>query len=367
MKLMGLAGFSLGEADIIRRYMSKKKVDKFVAYKDKFIDGLVARGAKRSDAASFWDELVAFSEYAFNKSHSRAYSEVAYATAYLKYHYPEAYTVGLLNYTASDKREAVLTEAKNSGIKISVPDINIAEETFILSGKEVVYGLSSITQVAASAGLIVEERKKNGKFVSFTDFVKRCSLKKNVTENLIKAGAFDSLHESRQALLIAYPVIAKALETIEVKEQKLLTEVNDKKRIALTKTLEDAKHVLSTPLSDEYEDSLERLMAERDVLGYFISDHPISDAIKECIKLKDFDKPFGDVIVFINSVEFKKSKAGRPYARVLCEDNTGSLNCVVFERTLDNIKQVLKEGSILKLSVSRKEDSNIINKAVSYR
>lgn len=179
------AGFTLGEADIIRRYMSKKKTDKFIKYKDKFIDGLVDHGAERQKAEDFWMELVKFSEYAFNKSHSTAYAWVAYVTAYLKLHYPEAYAVGSLNYPATDKFESVLNEFLSMGINFSVLDVNKAYSSFALSSNKIVYGLSSIAGIKKAAEKIVQERNENGKYLSFENFLIRTRSSKNVTKNMI--------------------------------------------------------------------------------------------------------------------------------------------------------------------------------------
>lgn len=358
------AGFSLGEADVIRRYMSKKKFDKFAAYKDKFIDGLVAHGADRTAAEKFWDELLDFSAYAFNKSHARAYSEVAYATAYLKFYYPAAYTVGLLNYTASDKREEVLLEAKNNGIEIQVPDINIAGENFVLNGDKVVYGLSSVTQVSASASLIINERNKNGKFASFEDFIRRCPLRKNVIENLIKAGSFDRFCKNRNALLIAYDEKSKAIDTLNKKEERLVVETSEKRKATLETVIAEQKRIIAEPFKNVGEERVQRLINERDVLGYFVSEHPV---IRKTGKpqVKDILENGGDTVVFISSVEFKTSKNGKKYAVVNCEDETGSIKAMAFEKTLTFSKDLLKENNIVNISLSQK-DGFIINKVSTF-
>ena len=358
------AGFSLGEADVIRRYMSKKKYDKFASYKDKFIDGLVAHGADSKAAEKFWDELLDFSAYAFNKSHARAYSEVAYATAYLKYYYPAAYTVGLLNYTASDKREDVLLEAKNNGIEIQVPDINIARENFILNGDKVVYGLNSITQVAASASIIVKEREKNGSFTSFEDFIRRCRLRKNVMENLIKAGSFDRFCKNRDALLIAYDEKSKAIETLEKKQERLKVEPSEARRTKLEQTISEQLSIINAPYPKCGEDRTKRLLNERDVLGYFISGHPVPQKTGKN-KVQDILETGGETVVFINSVEVKTSKAGNKYATVVCEDETGSIRCTVFQKDLDKYTDLLKENSVVTLSLIKK-DGFIINKVFTF-
>ena len=359
------AGFSLGEADVIRRYMSKKKTEKFAAYKDKFIEGLVAHGATKENSEKFWEELLDFSAYAFNKSHARAYAEVAYATAYLKYYYPAAYTVGLLNYTASDKREAVLTEAMRSGIKIAVPDINIAEENFILNNDKVIYGLSSVTQVAASAESIIKERKENGAFISFVDFLKRCPLRKNAIENLIKAGAFDSFSKSRDALLIALPDKLKALSDYENWKAKDVFGITDKKKLQIETKLEEIQAKIDAPITPVTDNTLTRLLNEKDVIGYFVSDNPVPEKTekKELSEIEDK----GDVVVFINSCEVKKSKMDNTFAKIACEDRSGSANCIAFGNIIQKYYDLIKEGNVVTLSLYKKEDGTfVVNKAEKY-
>lgn len=364
------AGFSLGTADIIRRHMAKKHFDEFAAYKDQFIDGMVANGAKVEDVEKFWDELLDFSAYAFNKSHSRAYSEVAYITAYLKYHYPEAYTVGLLNYTAPDKREDVLIEAINNGVNVCPPDINLAEENFVLRGKDVIYGLSSVTMVAASARTIIEERKANGAFISFVDFCQRVKLRKNVMENLIKAGAFDSFHKNRQTLLAIFPDIVDDINTIETKSEKLKAETNEKRAAKLQQAIEVAEDNLrNIAFADASEDKLNKLLEERKVLGHFISGHPTRGIrgknIKKVMDLNEDEDNNVSVVVFINSVENKKSKNGNSYTRVIAEDETGSLVCMAFSKAFG--KELLVEDTIVRITGTFKGDSIMINKVEKHR
>lgn len=363
------AGFSLGTADIIRRHMAKKHFDEFASYKDQFIDGMVANGAKLEDVEKFWDELLDFSAYAFNKSHARVYSEVAYATAYLKLHYPEAYTVGLLNYTAPDKREKFLSEAINNEIKITVPDINIAEENFILKGKNVVYGLSSVTMVAASAKVIVDERKTNGAYTSFVDFCRRVRLRKNVMENLIKAGAFDSFHKNRQTLLAIYPDIVNWLDIIESKSVKLAEEKSEKKRETLQKAIETARNNLdNVSYTDCYENGIERLLAEKDVLGRFISGHPAhginAKGVRKVNDILGMEKKKVSVVVFITEVENKRSKNGNDYIKVSAEDESGAITAMAFERA--GGKELLLENTIVKITGTANGDSIMVSDVEKY-
>ncbi len=366
------AGFSLGKADVIRRLMSKKKFEEFASYKDEFVEGLVAHGAKKDDAEKFWIELLDFSAYAFNKSHSRAYFQVAYATAWLKYHYPAAFMAGLLNYTANDKREAVLTEVKNMGITITVPKINIAETDFSLKGDTIVYGLSYVTQVAASADEIVKERETNGKFSSFMDFVKRVNVKKNVMENLIKGGAFDEFYKNREALIMAYASKSKALENLQKKEEKMAAGgLSDKMTEKLIREIAAEKAILDEPYSTNFENEFEKLVNERDVLGSFISGHPVPKKVKAAkIKtiLENEDTDAKKLIVFVSDVIEKKSKTtGKTFAVINFEDNTGYLEGVVFADTYTNMHDTIKKDSVLEITGNLKingENKSFIVKTV---
>ena len=349
------AGFSLGKSDVIRRLMSKKKYEEFASYKDEFVEGLVAHGAKKDDAESFWDELLDFSAYAFNKSHSRAYSQVAYATAWLKYHYPAAFMTGLLNYTANDKREAVLTEVKNMGITITVPNINLAETEFSLKGDKIIYGLGNVTQVSASADVIVEERKNNGRYSSFMNFVKRVPLKKNVMENLIKAGAFDDFYKNRESLIMAYSSKSKALAKMQEKEDKLNAGgLSDKQAEKLIREIAAEKAILDEPYSTDYESEFEKLVNERNVLGSFISAHPIHNrvnGIKIKTLLNDNISSKVKMVVFVSDVTVKKSKAsGKTFAVLNIEDNTGYIEGLVFADTYANVHNSLKKDSVIEVT-----------------
>lgn len=187
------AGFSLGESDIIRRYMSKKKTDKFMAYHDKFIAGMVAHGASEAGAEEFWNQLVDFSKYAFNKSHACAYAITAYYTGYLKYHYPKEYMAAVANYSDFEDLAKVVGDIRAFGFQVLNPDVNLSGMGFDTLDGQVRYGLSSIKNVASAAYDIIEERNANGMFTDFESFVTRTNCKKDVGIALAASGALDSI------------------------------------------------------------------------------------------------------------------------------------------------------------------------------
>jgi DNA polymerase-3 subunit alpha len=187
------AGFSLGESDIIRRYMSKKKTDKFMAYHDQFINGMVAHGASVEGAEDFWNQLLDFSRYAFNKSHACAYAVVAYYTGYLKYHYPKEYLAAVANHSECEDMEKVVGDIRAFGYQVLNPDVNLSGPIFDTLDGHVRYGLSNIKNVASAAYDIIDERNENGMFKSFEDFVQRTNCKKDVGIALAACGALDSI------------------------------------------------------------------------------------------------------------------------------------------------------------------------------
>ena len=210
------AGFSLGEADIIRRYMSKKKVKKFLAYKPQFISGIIAAGAKLEEAEAFWESLTGFAKYAFNKSHAAVYAVISYQTAWLKYHYPVEYMCSVMNHADTKKLPSLLYECRKMNINILPPDINRSQIGFCINNDgDIIYGLRSIKGISSHASWIIEERNRNGFYESFLDFLVRAHENKGVTETLIKAGTFDQCGTfSRTSLLYTLDVQQAPLKNL---------------------------------------------------------------------------------------------------------------------------------------------------------
>lgn len=333
------AGFSLGESDIIRRYMSKKKTDKFMAYKDKFIDGFVSSGANLEDAETFWEQLVSFSKYAFNKSHAAAYAFVAYYTAYFKYYYPKEYLCAVMNSDIKlDKIGPIIADCKNCGIKVFPPDVNASQVKFSFNEKGIVFGLSLVKEVNATADKIINDRKLHGPFTSYANFVMRTACDKGTCEALAYAGAFDAFTHNRKAIANVIPTYSetikkyyKKLDDIKEKENKLyalkhqdeynieslkvegktVTKfIKDNQEIIFKcsntekalekeinkqeKTLEKANLSLQELLElinaidydkNGSEDTMERLNKEKEYTSSFISGHPLDayDIPDECI------------------------------------------------------------------------------------
>lgn len=368
-----IAGFSLGESDIIRRLMSKKKTDKFMAYKDRFIDGLVSKGAKKGDAEDFWSELVNFSQYAFNKSHARAYCEVAYATAFLKYMYPDAYACGLLSYTSTEKMPKIVLDTINQGTSVKCPDINYSNEDFSLCGSDVLFGLSSVPQVASSAALIVQERSANGKFTSFKDFLFRVSPKKNVLTNLIYAGAFDSFGD-RESLAAAAPNLLDLVKSIKDKQAIINEEEFGSARAKRAQvTLERLQSEFENA---EFEDvsynRMDLLNKEKELLGQYVSAHPM-DGIKVNNPIKTlFVNQFCNITALLTDLNVFTTKAGRQMAKFTLSDKTDSLNGVIFPDTFDKYGDLLSDSTIFNFNGIAKIDDGdrkqfIVNRVFPFK
>lgn len=273
-----LADYTLGQADMVRRMMGKKKVDEMEKQKSKFIERSAQHGMSSKDAEALFNQILAFASYCFNRSHSAAYAFVAYQTAYLKCHYPVEYLSALLSSVSSDqdKTQLYIEEAQKKGIKVLPPDINHSQSTFTPDGGNIRFGLASIKQVGEGIiEEIIKERTANGPFKSIYDYCKRldskCSNKKTL-EGLIKAGAFSNIEKSRKQLMdnIEYitATASKEAKARESGQASLFDLLGD------TSAIEDAKFQLSG--SDEEYDQRQIQIFEKEFLGFYVTSHPLS-------------------------------------------------------------------------------------------
>lgn len=382
------AGFSLGESDIIRRYMSKKKTEKFMAYKDRFIDGLCKNGAAKSKAEAFWTQLVDFSKYAFNKSHAAAYAFVAYYTAWLKHHYPKEYLMAVMNNTEFDKLSGLINDCKSFGINISPPNINTAQNAFSIDGASIVCGLSKIKNVGDGAIDIIAERNQNGPFSSFVDFVMRTNADKGVTEALIKAGAFDSFISNRAALVDALPSYSESMKKIrdkktkldnyesqEVLERNLANAETSKDKKAIEKIIKNKMNLIESinalidfvrniAVDNSAENGFLRLQAEKELVGAYISGHPLDSYRKpeelKCVNIADatVSKNINlmGIITDLRLTSRKTDGAGLAFFKL--EDLSGSIDVCCFTKAFTEFKQLIKENSVVKISGKCFEDDD---------
>lgn len=273
-----LADYSLGQADMVRRMMGKKKVDEMEKQKGKFIERSAQHGMTADAAVALFNQILAFASYCFNRSHSAAYAFVAYQTAYLKCHYPVEYLSALLSSVAGDqeKTQLYIEEAQKKGIKVLPPDINHSVATFTPDNGNIRFGLASIKQVGeAVIEEIIKERNENGAFKSIYDYIKRVDPKccnKKTLEGLIKAGAFSTIEKSRKQLWenIEY-ITATASKEAKAKESGQ-TSLFD--MLGSSSEIDDAKFQLAG--SDEEFPEREVQLLEKEFLGFYVTSHPLS-------------------------------------------------------------------------------------------
>jgi DNA polymerase-3 subunit alpha len=366
-----LAGFSLGEADLLRRAMGKKKVEVMAAQKPKFVEGAVNKGLiSREQAGKIFDDMAKFAEYGFNKSHSASYALVTYRTAWLKvYHTPE-YMAALLSSVSSDtdKVAEYIKEAKKFGVEVLSPDVNESGENFTVIGNKIRFGLSAIKGVGRAAiDSILTNRDADGNFKNLKDFICRTSSKsvnRKIYENLIKAGALDNLYEDRLSLLDQLDQVLAASKKSAKNEnsQSLFGESFEEEELYISNDIE------IIPKKD-FDPGL-KLAFEKEVLGLYVSGHPltpykfllesISNYNISVLNELDIDKTKISGIVFNKKQVFKKD--GSFFFVFNIEDLTGSVECIFTKKDkslIDDIKEndiVWVEGRLLK----RDEGSRII-------
>ena len=273
-----LADYTLGQADMVRRMMGKKKLDEMAQQKGKFIEGAARHGMSAKDAAALFEQIEKFASYCFNRSHSAAYAFVAYQTAYLKCHYKVEYLSCLLSSVSSDqdKTQLYIEEAQKNGIKVMPPDINKSYAEFAPDGNNIRFGLASIKQVGeVVVEAIIKEREANGEYKSIYDFCKRVDPKctnKRVMEGLIKSGAFSNIEKSRKQLLenLEY-IVSTANKEAQAKELG---------QVSLFAGLQDSEDFAGTKFqlsgSDEEFDQRQLQNFEKEFLGFYVTSHPLS-------------------------------------------------------------------------------------------
>lgn len=369
-----LAGFTLGQADILRRAMGKKKPEVMREQREKFIQGALAKGHDRSTAEEIFDLIEYFAGYGFNKSHSAAYAIISYQTAYLKTHYPTEYLAACLTSNASDgdKVAKFIGECKRLGIQILPPDINESLANFTVVGEgKIRFGLAAIKNVGDGAIAEILGRRRESRFRNIFDFAERVDLRvinKRVFESLIKAGAFDTLHPNRAQLLAS-------LEEIVVSFSK-------RKK---TKTSQISLFGGQSSLPESYPElkeveELERqelLRMEKEMLGFYVSDHPLREialryphittvpigrlgTIKQAVKVK--------ILGVVSSFRKIVTKTGGEMYFVSLEDESGSVEVIFFPTFKEEIQSYLSSGKILgvlgRLDILDSGESKIIAEAI---
>ena len=365
-----LGGYTLGRSDLVRRAMSKKKAavmakerQNFVyGNKEEGVPGCIANGISEQVANKIYDEMTDFAKYAFNKSHAAAYAVVSYQTAYLKYYYPVEYMAALMTSVIdfpAKVAEYILT-CRQMGISILPPDVNQGESGFSVDGTNIRYGLSAIKSIGKPviSGL-VEERKARGPYKTLQDFIERLpsrDMNKRVIENFIKAGALDGLPGTRKQKMMIYVQILDAIN-----QEKKNTMAGQMTLFDLAPEEEKESFLIKLPNVGEY-DKEQLLSFEKEVLGVYISGHPLEkyeamwrknisavtadfmlDEETGVSRVKDGEK----VVVggMLTAKTIKHTKTGKTMAFVTLEDLVGTVEVVIFPRDYENNRNMLEEDS----------------------
>ena len=379
-----LAGYSLGKADMVRRAMSKKKMKELEKERVNFIhgneelgiDGAVKRGVPEHVAASLFDEIMDFANYAFNKAHAVCYAVVSFRTAYLKCHYPREYMAALLTSVldSSDKISEYIQAAREMGIAVLPPDVNESHDGFSVSGQDIRFGLAAVKGVGRSfMKQLVEEREGNGLFSSFQDFCERMydrELNRRALESMIKAGAFDSMGYRRSQLLKIANAVVDAIAQSRKK--------NIEGQMDLFGMGNDAVQDTQIALPDIPELSKRELLSmEKETTGLYLSGHPM-DEYRDLARKADaasirqiIDDLSGEnakpaykdgmtvrLACVITAVRLKSTKNGSMMAYVTVEDESASIELVVFPRSLQQCGAYLTEDSAVLLTgrIDARED-----------
>ncbi|KQP66757.1 DNA polymerase III subunit alpha [Nocardioides sp. Leaf285] len=356
-----LAGYSLGQADILRRAMGKKKKSELDKQFEGFSQGMKERGYSAAAVKTLWDILLPFSDYAFNKAHSAAYGLVSYWTAYLKANYPAEYMAALLTSTKDDKDKSAiyLNECRRMKIQVLPPDVNESSSNFTPVGTDIRFGLTAVRNVGANVvDGIVAAREEKGRYADFNDFMDKVPAlvcNKRVIESLVKAGAFDEMKHRRRALVTIHETAVD--QYVDIKRNEAIGQDS------LFGGLDDDAGgsfgiTVTVPEIDEW-DKMTLLGHERDMLGLYVSDHPLlglehvltnsSDCSIGQLML-DEERSDGSPITIsglVTTVQRKITKRGDAWAMVTLEDLDGAIDVLLFPSAYQLASTLLIEDAIL--------------------
>ena len=367
-----VAGFSLGEADVLRRAMGKKKHEVMVAMQEKFLAGAKEKGVPAGKAGKLFDLMAQFAAYGFNKSHSAAYALVAYHTAYLKTHYSVEFMAALLTSEIGnpDKLTHYLNECRDMGIDILPPDLNSSDRTFTPSNGQIRFGLTAIKNVGDAAIVsVVDARNNLGRFDNLFQFCEHVDLRllnKRVIESLIKAGAADSMGARRSQLLA---VLDRAMEWGQ--RQQRIVEIGqhglfgggDKSATTSPADLPDIPELSEA----------DRLLGEKELLGFYVTGHPLEKYIAH---LREFTQANSSMIDemendspitlggILTNLRVRPSKKGALWGAGVLEDLRGTVDLLIFPKALEELQGVLKQDTALLIKGRVRHDENSRAKVV---
>lgn len=346
-----MGGFSLGQADMLRRAMGHKEPEILQQNRETFIDGAVANGVDDRTANYVFDLMVHFAGYGFNKSHSVCYGWIAWQTAYLKAHYrPEFMAAMMTCYNGDrDKVSRYISDTRRAGVVIAAPDVNLSEAYFSVKGDKILFGLDGIQNVGEGAvRSIIEARKQGGPFKSLSDFVERADnrgLNSRACESLIRCGALDSLGANRSQLLAALPEALGDAQSI--RNERASGQLN------LFGGEETPETIVYPDLPDM--DPKEKIEWERKLLGFYVSGHPLDsykEQLKACTPLyhltaegNQYDGRMVTIGGTISRIKGTMTKKGQPMGYVTIEDYDGEVETVVFPSVWETVRPILAEDA----------------------
>src|SRR5690242_8910498 len=367
-----LAGYSLGEADLLRRAMGKKNPEEMAAQRERFVKGAVERGFPEKKIVKIFDLMEQFAGYGFNKSHSAAYALLAYQTAYFKTHYRVEFMAALLTSQMGNTDNVVkyINECREMEIPVEPPNINVSDAYFTPHDNAIRFGLAAVKNVGRNAiESITSARKETGRFSSIFEFCEKVDLRmlnKRVLESLIKAGAMDDFGYRSQIMAVLDKAIERAQKTqrdAEMGQHGLFGVFQEEESNG------SGEKLPNVPEWDEHQ----RLANEKEVLGFFITGHPLE---KYKDKLEDFNAKTTEAIGamttsmgrdetlntagILSNVRVLKSRKGDLYAQAVLEDMTGTIEAVVFPDAYKKLQAILKQEipMLVKASIRVEEGSN---------
>ncbi len=368
-----LAGYSLGEADLLRRAMGKKKKEIMDEQRGIFVSRAVERGYPKEKIEKLFDDIAKFAEYGFNKSHSAAYAFLAYVTAYLKAHYPKELmaTMMSIDFDKTDEIVKLIKDCRENGIQILPPDVNRSSAYFTIEEEGIRFGLAGIKGVGEKAALHIEEvRKEKGSFKDIYDFCQRVDLRvvnRKVIESLVKAGAFDSTGISRAA---NYEVLDKAMGVAQ--------SIQKTKNRGLMSLFGDDNSVIDRefPNVSEWMDKI-KWEYERQAIGFYLSGHPLEEygdivsfrfnSTSERESWKDGEEV--SLVGAVTEVKTKRTQRGDLWATVEITDLDGTVQVLVFPNLYREVSGILTEGNLVAIKGQvREEDEtkSVIAKEVDH-
>ncbi|MDO4581108.1 MAG: DNA polymerase III subunit alpha [Bacillota bacterium] len=348
-----MGGFTMGQADLLRKAIGKKQPEVLAANRAAFVDGAVKQGISKKIAEGVFDQLEKFGDYGFNKSHSAAYALVSYRTAWLKAHYPAEFMAAMMT-SVMDSAEQVakyVAHTKAMGIKVLPPHINESSAKFTVAGGNIRYALSAVRNVGREAvWQLVEEREQGGDYNSLGELCERIPLNRKMLESLVRCGALDCFGETRATLLES---IDNALEL----SKKLRADQDTAQSSLFDFGLDAAAHKPQVEMVIRPEYSFKELLdMEKETLGFYVSGHPLDVYQDKLDKKINADSaaiaqlPDGSVVTaagIISGLTRRFTKKGAPMANFMLEDTRGATRCTVFTRAYEQLQEQLIEGRVV--------------------